>query len=476
MPDSLAADTTPVRLQMGEQGYLGLKVSNNKIYEEAREELRYPASMKTYFDMANDATIASALSLFEMMMSRVEWTVATKKDASQVTKDRAAFVESCMHDMEHSWYSFIKEVSSCYTYGFSVHEKVFYKRLKSNGSRHNDGRYGIRKLPIRAQSTISKWLFDAMGRNMTHCVQDLRLIPDATRYTGLLAKHPNGELQLERSKFLHFRTDVSRDNPEGKSPLSKVYSSYKYMMELKEQEAIGITRDLAGMPTLYLPPRYMSADATIEEQAVYEHYKRVIRNIQNNEQSGLILPQMFDPESKQPLFKFELMGTSGGKSYDTNAIISRYANEILQALFADVLKLGQDGVGSYSLADSKSSLMAMAVENRLKEIQDTLNTDLLHQLFQINGWDTAELPWFQYGDLEKMDLDVFSKAFQRIKTSGFIAPTPGNINFVAELMGLPDRIEEDMSQDKLLELLGTPKEPQIDPDASARSSTKKENA
>lgn len=230
------------------------------------------------------------------------------------------------------------------------------------------------------------------------------------------------------------------------------------------------------MPTLYLPPRYMSADATVEEQAVYEHYKRVIRNIQNNEQSGLILPQMFDPETKQPLFKFELMGTSGGKSYDTNAIISRYANEILQALFADVLKLGQDGVGSYSLADSKSSLMAMAVESRLKEIQDTLNTDLMLQLFQLNGWNTEELPWFQYGDIEKQDLDVFSKAFQRIKTSGFIAPTAGNINFIAELMGLPDRIAEDMPQDKLLELLGTPKEAQIDPNASARSATKQENA
>lgn len=239
---TLAADTTGVRLQMGELGYIGLNISNGKIYEEARAELRYPASMKTYFDMSNDATIASALSLFEMMMSRVEWTVETKKDANQTTKDRAAFVASCMTDMEHSWFSFIKEVTSCYTYGFSVHEKVFRKRLKSNGSRFNDGKYGLRKLPIRAQSTISKWLFDPMGRNMTHCVQDLRLVPDTGRYTGLLAKYPNGELPLERNKFLHFRTDVSRDNPEGKSPLSKVFSSYKYMMELKEQEAIGITR------------------------------------------------------------------------------------------------------------------------------------------------------------------------------------------------------------------------------------------
>lgn len=445
-----------VRLRMGEQGYLGLQISNDQIFEEAREELRWPRSIKTYYEMSNDATISSALSLFEMMISRVKWSVRVEKDASEELKKRAEFVEQCMGDMEHSWFSFIKEVTSCFTYGFSIHEKVYRRRLRENGSKYNDGLIGLRKLPIRSQTTISKFKFDENGRYLTHVIQDLSLVPDAGRYAGLLQQYPNGELPLPRKKFLHFRTDVSRDNPEGKSPLSKVYVAFRYMQEIKEQEAIGITRDLAGMPTLYIPPRYMSADASPEEQQVYEYYKRVIRNIQMNEQSGLILPQMFDPESKQPLFKFELMGTQGGKSYDTNKIIQRYANEILQALFADLLKLGQDSVGSYSLADSKSSIMAMAIEARLKEIQDVLNTDLMRQLFEVNGWPVEELPEFVYGDLDEVDLDAFSQAIQRIKAVGLIAPTAGNVNYIAEVVGLPDRIESDMSQEKLNELLGPP--------------------
>lgn len=320
---NLQKGDSSIRLRMGEQGYLGLRISNDQIYEEAREELRWPRSIQTYYEMANDATIASALSLFEMMISRVSWKVAVPKDASPELQKRAKFVEQCMHDMDHSWFSFIKEVTSCFTYGFSVHEKVFRRRLRSNGSRYNDGHIGIKKLPIRSQTTISKFLFDENGRELEYIVQDLSFVPDAARYAGLLQKHPNGELKLPRNKCLLFRTDVSRDNPEGKSPLSKVYVAFRYMQEIKEQEAIGITRDLAGMPTLYIPPRYMSADASPEEQQVYEYYKKVIRNIQMNEQSGLILPQMIDPESKQPMFKFELMGTQGGKSYDTNKIIQR---------------------------------------------------------------------------------------------------------------------------------------------------------
>lgn len=452
--ESLSQGDKAVRLKMGEQGYLGLHTSSKQILEEARVDLRWPNSVKTYYEMANDATIASALSLFEMMISRVKWTVAVPEDASADLKSKAKFVEQCMGDMEHSWFQFIKEVTSCFTFGFAVNEKVYRRRLKENGSKFNDGLIGIRKLPIRSHTTIKGWVFDANGREMTHVIQDLKLIPDSARYHNLLQDNPLGELKIPRKKFLLFRTDVARDNPEGKSPLAKVYLSWRFMQEIKEQEAIGITRDLAGMPTLYIPPRYMSADATPEEAAVYEYYKKVIRNIQLNEQSGLILPQMFDPESKQPLFKFELMGTTGGKSYDTNKIIQRYSNEILQALFADMLKLGQDSVGSYSLADSKSSIMAMAIESRLKEIQDVLNTDLMRQLFEVNGWSIEQLPEFQYGDLDEIDIDKFSQAIQRIKAVGLIAPTQGNVNFIAETLGLPDKVDEDISQDALNELLG----------------------
>ena len=454
--DSLTQGDKAVRLRMGEQGYIGLHISSKQIMEEARADLRWPQSIKTYYEMANDATISSALSLFEMMISRVQWTVSVPKDASDDLKKKAKFVEQCMDDMEHSWFQFIKEVTSCFTYGFAVCEKVYRRRYKENGSRYNDGLIAPRKMPIRSHTTIKGWAFDPTGREMTHVIQDLHLIPDSGRYTTLLQDNPLGELHIPRKKILLFRTDVARDNPEGKSPLSKVYVSWRYMQEIKEQEAIGITRDLAGMPTLYIPPRYMSADATDEEAAVYAYYQKVIRNIQMNEQSGLILPQMFDPESKQPLFKFELMGTTGGKSYDTNKIIQRYSNEILQALFADMLKLGQDSVGSYSLADSKSSIMAMAIESRLKEIQDVLNTDLMRQLFELNVWDTEVLPKFEYGDLDEIDIDGFSQAIQRIKATGLIAPTAGNVNYIAEVLGLPDRVADDMSQTALNELLGPP--------------------
>lgn len=158
----------------------------------------------------------------------------------------------------------------------------------------------------------------------------------------------------------------------------------------------------------------MSPDATNEQKAIYQYYMNMVRNLERNEQSGIVLPNAYDPESRQPLFTFELLSVQSGKQYDTNTIIQRYDYKLLTALFADFLKLGQEQVGSFALAGSKTSIMAMAIEARLREIADVLNNDLIPQTFALNGWDDEELPKFTYSDLDEEDIDEFGKLVQRV--------------------------------------------------------------
>lgn len=430
------------RLRLGEIGVVGLKQHGGRIQEEARKELRFPEANRTFRTMAQDATIASALSLFEMMVSRVEWIVDTGIDPTPEMKANAQFLEEVMHDMEHSWRSFIQEVTSAFTYGYCINEKVYRRRTWDNGSQYNDNKVGFRKLPVRSQDTIYKWLYSDDGRDLIGVQQNLATITDGTdRYARLL--NATGTVDIPRKKFLHFRVDAKRDNPEGNSPLRAAYHAWKYRTVIEEQEAVGVTRDMNGMPTLYLPPRYMSQDATDSEKAIYEYYKNVIRNIQMNEQSGLILPQAFDPDSRQPLFKFELTSTMGGKMYDTDAIIKRWDNKILMVLFADMLKMGQDQVGSYSLAGAKTNIMAMAIEARLQEIQDVLNNDLVKQLFAMNGVPPdVKLPKLVYGDLDEVDLDEFSKAIQRIGSVGGLERDRPVMNKIREALKIVKRPDD----------------------------------
>ena len=127
------------RLKLSESGTTGLLVSNKKILEEANRLFQYPQFIKVVNEMRNDATVASCLLAYKTMLGRVDWDVQPPVGASKKQKERAEFIKTCMRDMEHSWSSFITEVSSYLEYGFAIHEKVFRRRLRSNGSLFDDG-------------------------------------------------------------------------------------------------------------------------------------------------------------------------------------------------------------------------------------------------------------------------------------------------------------------------------------------------
>lgn len=433
------------RFQMSEMGYAGLKVSAGIPHEEMKKELQFPQSIVTFKQMSHHSTIAAALSLYDMMISKVKWRVKPVEGASNKETQDAKFIQECMNDMEHSWMDFVQEAGSMKPYGFSVHEKVFRKRLKSKGSKFDDGLIGWQKLPIRSQDSIDKWFFDQDGREIIGVQQNLNLVQDGF---GRFSSVVNGkEIVLPRKKFLLFRTGKHKGNPFGKSCLRDCYYSWRYLVDIEESEAIGVKRDLNGLPIFFIPPQYMTADASPEQKSVYNMFQNIVRNIHLNQQSGLVLPQAFDPDSKQPLFKFELMSSDGSKSYDTTKIKEYYKNAILTALFADLLILGQGATGSYALGGIKSQLMAVAIEALLKEIQDVVNNDLIRHTFEVNGWETSRMPTIEYEDFEADDLEAFSKAIQRFASTSMLEVDRAVLNKVRESIGVdtyPDNEEPHM--------------------------------
>jgi len=446
MAEIEADDVSAPRLRLSEVGYTGLHVSNGQILEESKQELRFPESIKTYKKMAMDTTLSSALGLYEMMVARVGWRCVPPKDPTPAEQAKADFVNSCLEDMEHSWFEFIKEATSMYTFGFSVHEKVYRQRLKRTGSKYNDGLIGLRKLPIRSQDTISKWIFDSTGRNLVGLEQDVTFSDDLYRFTTL----KDTKVTIDRPKFLLFRSNVKRDNPEGVSLLKNCYQSWKWRLALEEHEAIGVSREMRGIPVIYIPPHYMSPDASVEQKAIYDYYKRAVTNLHMNEQTGMVMPMAYDPDSKQPLFKFELMSVMGTKGYDVGSIIQRYDNKMLMAFYADLLKMGQEKVGSFSLAGAKTNILAMAIEHRLMEIQTVLNTDLIPQLFALNKWADERLPTFVFDDLDEEDLDEFSKAVQRIFSVNAVEFDRPVANLIRKKLGVDEKdVDKRVADDEL---------------------------
>lgn len=433
------------RLQMSEQGVTGLRASSGIIFEDIKTELSFPQSIITYKQMSYDPTIAAGLSYYEAMMQKPKWYVNEVKDATAEEKAQARFIEECMSDMVHTWNDMIREASSMNVYGFAVQEIVLRKRLRSKGSKYNDGKIGWQSLPTRSQDSIKQWIFDDDGRELLGLEQSTVYSPTSYR----VMNSNNTSVIIPRKKFLLFRTGAKKDNPEGSSLLKACYYPWKMRVAIEETEGVGIFRDLSGFPVISIPPQYMSEDSTPEQKAVYAAYKNIVRNVQSNQQGGVVMPMAYDPDTKQPLFKFELMSAQGGKAYDTSQVITRYNNSILTAMCCDLLTMGQGATGSYALGSIKSSMTAMTIESRLREIRDVINHHLIPMTAEYNGWDITRLPTIDFEDLEVTDLDQISKFLQRVGAVGYLPRTPEVINKVLDALGL-DALPEGTDLDDVL--------------------------
>jgi hypothetical protein len=429
-----AINDTPERFKLSEAGYLGLNVWNGVTQDEIKRELNFPHSVKTFKQMTYHSTINSPLTLFDNLIGKVQWTFKAPKDASDEEKRQAQIINEMMHDMQdQTWQEFISDALSSNVFGFSVHEKVYRRRNSSTGSKHNDNLIGWKRLPIRNQETIEKFIFSDDGNDILGVKQNLTTVSDLyNRYTNRTLK----EVTLPRSKIMLFRAGKHKGDPFGKSMLRDAYQAWRFLTVIEEIEANGVAKDLVGLPVLHLPPQYLSADASPEQKQIRAYYENVMRNLQLNQQSALILPQAFDPDTRQPMFELKLLSLNGAKAMDTTAIKEYYKNMILTSMFADILMLGQSGGGSLALGQLKNSLSANAAESMLDKIAAVINNDLIKQTYELNGWDTSRMGFMDYDNLDAEDLESFSKAIQRFASTSVIEVDRPVLNKIRESIGV----------------------------------------
>lgn len=441
-------------IALGETGFSGLTVLGGQVFEDCQSELRWPQAGETYKKMAKDGAIAPALELIEIMISRVPWVVKIPEGYEAVLKDKAEFLRQNINDLDVPWSSVIRQIVSFNRFGFSVLEKVYGYRRKEEGSKYNDNLIRIKKLPIRAQDSIDSWKWKNKGRELAGLYQNVVVPGQSEDFAGWDFSYTEETVKkfIPRKKFILFRSNPLKDSPTGVSPLAGCWQAWKYKQAYMESEAMRVAQDVNGFKILYLPAQFMKADASDDDKAVFEEYKKILANTHQAKQSGIILPLITD-ENGNRMFDFEVKSVTGQSSYDTNAIIHRYNAEILSCLFADFLSLGSTGSGSFSLAESKLTVIEMAIESKLNEIKAQLNHDLVPQLFALNGWDIDVLPYFDYQSVAKESLDEISKFVQRVSAVGQLPVVPEVTNWILEKADISYRVDKNMDTESLNKIL-----------------------
>ena len=442
--------SAPSDVVQREVGTLGLKERSGNIVEEARLDLRFPNCIRVYDEMEQNIVIASALSIVNVIASRTPHYVEAYSESEEDIKNKK-FVEECFKDMTHTFDEFLREALTVNKYGFSLHEKVFYFRRKENGSKYDDGKVGIKRLPIRSQSSVSKWKFNKSVRDLVGFYQK----PPEERigYDFGLINIPldnSDGILIPRNRFLHFKDNSTNGNPEGKSRLSSCYTHWRKLQQLLEAEEIASVKNLNGIPVVKIPALYMSEDATPEQKRTYKVFKDGATKLGIGEQQSIIIPSDVD-EMGKPYFDFNIVTASSSNITAISTIVKTRSDQLLQALFADALIMSQ---GTSSAVSNKQDMLNMLVESLLQLIFDQINNDLIPDLFIKNNLDATKTPVIKYGKLANLDFGNYAKAIQQLKATKMIAVTPENVNFIAEVMQLPYRVPSDSTKEELDKILG----------------------
>lgn len=414
-------------------GSTGLRQFGGFVSEEFLKELTGVRGARTYREMAdNDGTVGAVLFAITTLIRQSEWTVQACDDTAE-GEAAQQFVEEIMHDMSVPWSTVITEACSMFTYGYAPMEIVWKRRGgpdtedPTRRSAYSDGKIGIRTISLRAQPTIIRWDID----------------PEDGSIRGVWQQPYSGPMVfIPIQKMLLFRTTEERNNPEGRSILRNAYRAYYFKKRIEEIEAIGIERDMAGLPVAYVPSRYFRKDADPFDKAILAQWQTLVTSIRRDQREGVVMPSDRDQHGNL-MFELKLLSSGGSRTFDTTKVIDRYNRAIATSVLADFIFLGQQAVGSFALSSDKTALFATAVGAFTKAIEDVFNRHLLPRLWQLNGMDPELMPQLRCGDLEKANLGELSSYIQTLAGAGAqMFPDRELENHLRAAAGLPLAPEE----------------------------------
>lgn len=372
-----------------EIGYPGLNVAGGYVFEEFDAKLQGDRGIQLFEEMRrNDPVVAAMLLVVEQLIQNASLMVrpSEQNPDAQESLMAADLVHTSLNDMGNTWTDTLSECLTFIPFGFSVmsvwhKQRNGYKRNKWKSSRYTDNKWGWAGISLRSQTTLDKWEIDAKGRatGMWQC--------GPPSYNSVLVPFTHAA---------HFRTRTERDNPEGVSVLRACSRAFYIKKHLEETEAIGIERDMSGLPVMIVPEGvdlWNSNDA--DAAATLERCENIVRLTRVDKYGGHVLPFGYE---------LKLVTTSGQRAHNADKVIDRWDQRIAVTLLADMLLIGQQNVGSFALVQGKIKLFSSALESYAARVAGVFNRDLIPRMMILNGIAQEYWPTLKFGPVETPSL------------------------------------------------------------------------
>ena len=381
-------------------GVRGLRNRAGRITEEYLAILKDWSKAKlVYTEMLDDLVISTLLDALKLPLLAAEFDTKPASD-SLPDNDAALWLWDAMNGMRHqSWRSHVTDALEAIEWGFAVSEITLEKRL--------DGRLWLRNVDPRGQDTLFAWEFD-----------------DYDVATVFRQQSPNtgALLDIPLDKCVHVTLQGRKGSPQGKPLLRYLHRDWRFLRNLEDLEAIGVERDVGGMPVFTLPEEPVSDSDIVRLQAA-------LKDLRMDEEMYFILPHGAGLDAYG----------AGQKSYDIGAIIERKEKKIFMRRFAQFLKLGMDNVGTQALVEGSHDFFMLGLEGIQQQLLEAWNDQLVPFLFRYNLFagmtDYPQITWARPGAVDvKAILDAYSIAVDK----KLITPTREDEEWIRPQLGAPD--------------------------------------
>ena len=406
----------------GVYGVRGLKTSAGRINEEWNTLLKsWNTEVRTYIEMRDDVIVGTLLDAIKLPLLRAPITVAKAPANTPGDEAAADWLYEAMNKMHRqTWQSHTNDCLDELDFGFSVGEIILEKRP--------DGRMWLKNIDPRGQETLDRWGWGEGEQKDTA--------------TSFIQRDPNGTgvYDIPLSKCVHVTFRGRKGNPQGKSLLRSIFRPWRMCKDLENLEAIGVERDVGGMPVA----NYPEGDLTTEDETAV---KDALKSLRQDDAMYLLLPFGM---------KVEPYG-GGSKQYNVAEIIERKQKEVLGRLFAQFLKLGMDNVGTQALVKGSQDFFMLALGSVQDSIMEAENQQLVPYLFSFNSFPgMTELPVIKWDAPGRVDVTALINALAAAVGAKLFTPTDVDEDRARELLDWPELPESERGQPRDVEAPAIP--------------------
>ena len=357
----------------------------------------------------NSAVIGALRLAVEMPIRDIGWHFVSDEGEDD---PRILLLNDARNAMTHSWNDHISDALNFLWYGWSMFT-VTYQR--------DGGRILWRKLKPLGNDTLQRWLYADDG-GLAGVQQWPHLNPDP--------------VPIERMIIYRFRR--ARGNPEGESILRPAWTSWYYAKNIAHIEAIGIERNLAGLPVVGLPEHADTTESDSESTDV-GRARAIAKNVRNDEQAGIVLPFGW---------QFNLLASSGsGKAMETDLVIQRYDKRMLMAALSQFIMLGMDNVGALATHEGATDFFTLTLNAVADTIAETFTKFGVARLLELNGFDPSGVR-LEHDPAGSVKPDVIADALAKVGAGGYITWTADDEVWLRGIFRLPSRSAEEIEAER----------------------------